>query len=83
MFSVPINQKLSEQQFYEFVSFCREYKDYIYDLYFTCRMPPFTQDAMGDIIESQEDAVQVIETALHIQNTTGIKVSATFNNINF
>ncbi len=81
MFSVPINQKLSEEQFHEFVSFCREYKDYIYDLYFTCRMPPFTQDAMGDIIESQADAVQVIETALHIQNTTGIRVSATFNNI--
>lgn len=81
MFSIPINQKLSEDQFYEFVSFCNEYKDYIYDLYFTCRMPPFTQDAMGDVIESQDDAVQIIQTALHIQNTTGIRVSATFNNI--
>lgn len=81
MFSIPINQKLSEEQFHEFISFCHEYKDYIYDLYFTCRMPPFTQDAMGDIIETQEDAIQVIETALHIQSTTGIRVSATFNNI--
>jgi len=81
MFSIPINQKLSEQQFHEFVAFCNEYKDYIYDLYFTCRMPPFTQDAMGDIIETQADAIQVIETALHMQKTTGIKVSATFNNI--
>ena len=81
MFSVPINQKLSEQQFEEFYAFCAKYKDYIYDLYFTCRMPPFTQDAMGDIIIHQEDAYFAIETALHIQRTLGIKVSATFNNI--
>lgn len=81
MFSIPINQKLSEQQFYEFLDFCKEYKDYIYDLYFTCRMPPFTQDAMGDIIKEQNDAVQIIETALYIQTTLGIQVSATFNNI--
>ena len=81
MFSIPINQKLSEEQFHEFVSFCHKYKDYIYDLYFTCRMPPFTQDAMGDIIKTQADVIQVIETALHIQKITGIKVSATFNNI--
>lgn len=81
MFSIPINQKLSEQQFYEFLDFCKEYKDYIYDLYFTCRMPPFTQDAMGDIIKEQNDAVQIIETALYIQSTLGIRISATFNNI--
>lgn len=81
MFSIPINQKLSEEQFHEFVSFCHEYKDYIYDLYFTCRMPPFTQDAMGDIIKTQADVIQVIETALHIQRVTGIRISATFNNI--
>lgn len=81
MFSVPINQKLSEQQFYEFVEFCKNYKEYIYDLYFTCRMPPFTQDAMGDIIVEQSDAVAAIEAAIHIQNTLGIRISATFNNI--
>lgn len=81
MFSIPINQKLSEEQFYEFLEFCKEYKPYIYDLYFTCRMPPFTQDAMGDIIAKQDDANQIIETALYIQNTLGISVSATFNNI--
>lgn len=81
MFSIPINQKLSEQQFEAFYKFCAKYKDYIYDLYFTCRMPPFTQDAMGDIIANQEDAYFAIETALHIQNTLGIPVSATFNNI--
>lgn len=81
MFSIPINQKLSEPQFNEFYKFCSEYKPHIYDLYFTSRMPPFTQDAMGDIIPIQQDAYFAIETALHIQNTLGIRVSATFNNI--
>lgn len=81
MFSIPINQKLSEAQFEEFYKFCSDYKPYIYDLYFTSRMPPFTQDAMGDIIPIQQDAYFAIETALHIQNTLGIRVSATFNNI--
>ena len=81
MFSIPINQKLSEPQFAEFLEFLKTHKDLIYDLYFTSRMPPFVQDAMGDIIETQEDAVHCIETALYIQRTFGITVSATFNNI--
>lgn len=81
MFSIPINQKLSEPQFFEFFNFCAGHKDYIYDLYFTCRMPPFTQDAMGDIIATDEESYAPIETALYIQNTLGIRVSATFNNI--
>ena len=81
MFSIPFNQKLSEKQFNEFLAFCAKYKNYIYDIYFTSRMPPFTQDAMGDIIILQEDQYYIIETALHIQKTLGIRVSATFNNI--
>lgn len=81
MFSIPINQKLTEPQFNEFYAFCAKNKDIIYDLYFTSRMPPFTQDAMGDIIVLQQDAYSAIEAALHIQTTLGIRVSATFNNI--
>lgn len=81
MFSLPINPKLTESQFNEFYSFCQLHKDYIYDLYFTCRMPPFTQDAMGDIIIVDEYAHNAIHTALHIQRTLGITVSATFNNV--
>ena len=52
IFSIPINTKLSEE-FVEgtFIPFLKEYKHLIYDMYFTCRMPPFTQDAMGDTIE--------------------------------
>jgi len=81
LFSVPLNPKLSESQFNEFVQFLNEYKDWIYDIYFTCRIPPFVQDAMGDIIPSEEDVVFAINTALHVQESTGIPISATFNNI--
>lgn len=81
MFSLPINPKLSEAQFNEFYDFCRTHKSLIYDLYFTCRIPPFTQDAMGDIIVVEEHIHSTIHTALHIQRTLGITVSATFNNI--
>jgi len=79
IFSVPINPKLNQQQFDEFYKFLVEYKYSIYDLYFTCRMPPFVQDAMGDVIVAGE--IDAIDTALRIQETLGIPVSATFNNI--
>jgi len=78
MFSIPINPKINEKQFNEFVDFCLEYKPFIYDLYFTCRMPPFVQDAMGDVFVS--DPYASIEAALEIQERTGIRISATFNN---
>lgn len=81
IFSIPLNPKLSEPQFFEFLQFCKDYKDYIYDIYFTCRIAPFLQDAMGDIFIQTEDNLFAIETALHIQKETGIPVSATFNNI--
>ena len=80
IFSLPINPKLSEAQFVEFVDFCQTYKDYISDLYFTCRIPPFTQDAMGDVFGTDDDAQYMIDTALFIQSITGITVSATCNN---
>lgn len=79
IFSIPINPKLNENQFNIFYNFCKSYKSHIYDLYFTCRMPPFLQDAMGDVI--QNDPYGPIENALNIQETLGIPVSATFNNI--
>ena len=76
-----MNPKLTEEQFGEFLKFCKEHKDYIYDIYFTSRIAPFLQDAMGDIFIQTEDNLFAIETALYIQNETGIPVSATFNNI--
>jgi len=78
MFSIPINPKLNEKQFFEFYNFCKEYKPFIYDLYFTCRMPPFVQDAMGDVFVTDIEAP--IENAINIQNSLGIRISATFNN---
>lgn len=79
-FSIPINTKLSEQFVEEtFIPFLKEYKDYIYDLYFTCRMPPFVQDAMGDTIDG--DIRETTFNALYIAEQSGIPLSATFNNI--
>jgi hypothetical protein len=79
MFSIPINPKLRESEFKRFYSFLQENKDVIYDLYFTSRMPPFVQDAMGDVFDVNDMAP--IETALYIQQSLGIPVSATFNNV--
>jgi len=40
-------------------------------------MPPFEQDAMGDVFENPMD---LIDVALKLQDATGIRMSATFNN---
>lgn len=82
MFSVPLNPKLNEKQNIEFVNFLKKQKQYIYDFYFTCRIPPFTQDAMGDVfVGEKEDYDYLINLALNIQSETGIVASAVFNNI--
>jgi hypothetical protein len=82
IFSLPLNPKLNQSQFNELIGFLTQYKDYIYDVYFTSRIAPFNQDAMGDVfILHEESAISCIDAALHIQNTLGITVSATFNNI--
>ena len=82
IFSVPLNPKLSEDEFYKFLEFLKQYKDWIYDIYFTSRIAPFNQDAMGDVFLQPSDSMFAIETALYIQAETGITVSATFNNLN-
>ena len=81
IFSLPLNPKLTQSQFDSFCGFLSQYKDYIYDIYFTSRIAPFNQDAMGDVFIAQDDEFFAIDTALYIQNTFGIPVSATFNNI--
>ena len=80
IFSVPLNPKLSPEQFQEYYDFLKTYKHLIYDVYFTSRIPPFVQDAMGDIFMHNEDYSYAINTALYIQKEIGIPVSATFNN---
>jgi hypothetical protein len=81
IFSVPLNPKLTESQFYDFLEFLKNHRDLLADVYFTCRIPPFKQDAMGDIFVLEEDNINAVRAALHIQETIGIPVSATFNNI--
>lgn len=82
MFSVPLNPKMNDALFDEFKAFLIEHKDLIYDFYFTCRMPPFVQDAMGDVfMGGEEDHNYLISMALFIQKETGITASAVFNNI--
>ena len=80
IFSIPLNPKLSAVEFKKFYDFVGEYKDYIYDIYFTSRVPPFIQDAMGDIFD-QSQAIDLIKNALPLQDNFGIPLSATFNNI--
>ena len=77
MFSIPLNPKLNNIQLNHFYEFCMKHKQHIYDIYFTCRMPPFEQDAMGDVFENPMD---LIDVALKLQDATGIRMSATFNN---
>jgi len=82
MFSVPLNPKLNENQLNDFINFLKDYKPYIYDFYFTCRIPPFNQDAMGDVFSAgPEDHQYLIDLALYIQSELGITASAVFNNI--
>lgn len=81
IFSVPLNPKLNQDQYVNFYNWLMAHKDYIRDVYFTSRIKPFVQDAMGDIFIREEYHKDVIEAALFIQENIGIPVSATFNNI--
>ena len=81
-FSIPLNPKLDYESFTNrFIPFLEKHKEYVYDVYFTCRIPPFGQDAMGDVFH-QGDWGAISQNALAIQENVGIPVSATFNNIN-
>jgi len=81
MFSLPIYPDLEPKYIREeFIPFLKKHKSLIYDLYFTVRIPPFEQDAMGSIF-SDEDIPSLISNALIIQNETKIPISAVFNNI--
>ena len=82
IFSLPINPKLDPNFIKgDYLQFLLRNNDWIYDLYFTCRTPPFTQDAMGDVFFTPDMEFQVIEMALWLSELTKIPLSATFNNI--
>lgn len=78
---MPINPKLTEQQYYNFLEFCKKHKEWIFDVYFTSRIAPFGQDAMGDVFLMETDHIMPIEAAINVQRETGIPICATFNNI--
>jgi predicted O-methyltransferase YrrM len=80
IFSIPLNPKLTPEQFFEFHHFVERNKEYIVDIYFTSRIAPFKQDAMGDVFILEEDHSAIIENALNMQKHLGIPLSATFNN---
>ena len=82
IFSIPYNTLVGLEDFNEiYLPFLDKYKEYIYDVYFTCRIPPFLQDAMGmNILE--ESFNHLFDNAMVIQDTLDIKISATFNNLN-
>ena len=79
IFSLPLNPKLDPHRYNIFLKFLNHNKEYIRDVYFTCRIAPFNQDAMGDIFEN--DPEDLIHNAIVLQQQTGIPLSATFNNI--
>jgi hypothetical protein len=80
MFSIPLNPKLNELQFKEFLAFSKKHKNLITDVYVTIRIKPFIQDAMGDVLDP-EQANNAISNALLFQHNTGIPISATFNDM--
>ena len=43
-------------------------------------MPPFMQDAMGDVFLTEEDNFGALDNAIGLSRSTGIPLSATFNN---
>ena len=82
LFSLPINPKISpEDTENKIIPVLKKHRHLIYDLYFTTRMPPFMQDAMGDVFRTVNDAQGAVKNAFYISQETGIPLSATFNNI--
>ncbi len=71
IFSVPINPKLDPEFIKnDYLQFLIRNKDLIYDLYFTTRMPPFTQDAMGPDQKNLELLINNFESLYN----AGIKI---------
>ena len=79
-FSLALYPDLSPEYIMnDLIPFLSKHRDSIFDIYFTTRISPFDQDAMGTIF-TNEDTETLINNAMVIQEATGIPVSATFNN---
>jgi hypothetical protein len=89
IFSLPFPNSMPEKEFTEwFIPFLKEYKEYIYDIYFTSSIPPFLNDAMsvgimkkeGVVQDPRHETIRVFNLMMGVQEHLGIKVSATYNN---
>lgn len=81
-FSLPLWPGLSPDEIENDVfPFLDECSHVISDIYFTSRMAPFNQDAMGGFIVAEERDV-VTNNALFVADKYNLPLSATFNNIN-
>ncbi len=70
-----------ENNFYPFL---KKYKEYLFDIYFTCLIPPFINDGMGSKNEFEypfKESMRIFEIMIDIQKKFGITISATFNSI--
>ncbi len=82
IFSMPLSATMNGDEINRlFVPFVKEYHDYLYDIYFSCFLPPFTNDAMGiGNVYSDEATQDVFGFMMWCQDRFGVKASATFNN---
>lgn len=82
IFSMPLNATMNGDEINKiFVPFVKEYHDYLYDIYFSCFIPPFTNDAMSaGTIYSDEVSKDIFGFMMWCQDRFGVKASATFNN---
>jgi len=82
IFSLPLNPLISQEDLNNiYLPFIFENKESIFDIYCTVRIPPFTEDAMGSQFDSVTSQSQ-INTLFNIQELTGVRMTAAFNNIN-
>ncbi len=78
--AVPCNLPTEVLRDTGFLEALKGMRDDIFDLNFTCHIPPFTRDAYG-VFQSPMQAQVHIRDVLRLQERTGIRVSALFNNI--
>lgn len=83
-FSLPFNSFITPKEYEEwYYPFLKEYKEYIYDIYFSVIIPPFVSDSMGYSTNTNHKLLRdTLDLMLKIQKSLGITVSPTFNNIN-
>ena len=81
IFSLPLYPILSAEEEKRYISEIKTIKDFVYDIYITIRIPPFLQDAMGVVFKNKKEEKKSLEQAIRISKQTGIRLSATFNNI--